>query len=164
MIRSSAKKQQWYARRDGAVRGPFLDEYVERYILLGRIRLNDELSLDRKSWQPVTNFPELFPEELRGLSRREDYRELVMARIRYDERVSERRGNHCTLPGGKDRRKLADRRVAGNMAGFFRYLLLPVIPSSRRGNSVPAVQPLRIFLLAAMLACLVAGYFSSVLR
>jgi hypothetical protein len=163
MIRSSAKRQ-WYARRDGAVRGPFLDEYVERYILLGRIRLNDELSLDRKSWQPVMNFPELFPEELRGLSNWEDYRELVMARIRYDERVSERRRNDRMLPGEKDRRRLADRRVAGNTAGFFRHLLLHVIPSSLHGNSVPAVQRLRVFLLAALLACLVAAYFSSALR
>lgn len=145
------------------MRGPFLDEYVERYILLGRIRLNDELSQDRKSWEPVMNFPELFPEELSGLSRWDDYNELVMARIRYDERVSERRRNDRMLAAGEDRRKLADRRRAGTTAGFFRYLLYE-IPLSRHSDSEYTFHSTRLLLLTALLACLVAAYFSTALR
>jgi len=160
----SSVQRQWYARRDGAVRGPFLDEYVGRYILLGRIRLNDELSQDRKLWQPVTNFPELFPEELSGLSSWDDYHKLVMARIKYDERVSDQRRNHSTLPSGADRRKLPDRRRAGSNVEFFRCLLLHKISASRHSNADYKRQSLRVFLLAALLACLVVAYFNSTLR
>jgi hypothetical protein len=34
----------WYTRREGIVRGPFEPGHITRYILLGRIRLDDELS------------------------------------------------------------------------------------------------------------------------
>ena len=77
---------QWYARRNGTVRGPFTDERIARYILLGRIRLNDELSLDRVRWQPAREYPELFPKELLQLSSWEDYQKLVVARMKVDER------------------------------------------------------------------------------
>ena len=160
----SSVQRQWYARRDGAVRGPFLDEYVGRYILLGRIRLNDELSQDRKTWQPVTNFPDLFPEELSGLSSWDDYHKIVMARIKYDERVSDRRRNNGMQPPGEDRRKLPDRRRAGSNAEFFRGLLQHNISISRQRNAGYTRQSLREFLLAALLACLMVAYLSSALR
>ena len=34
----------WFTRREGVIRGPFPAGEITRYILLGRIRLDDELS------------------------------------------------------------------------------------------------------------------------
>jgi len=147
--------------RDGAIRGPFSAEYVTRYILLGRIRLNDRLSQDRLKWYPVTNFPELLPAELSNVTSWDDYQQLVMARIKVDERISRRR--KPDVPGAyllQERRALPDRRRIDGNAEFFKYHLMDRISSThgRLGNRESPV--LRIFLLATLLATLVVAYFS----
>ena len=160
---SSSANRQWYVRREGTIRGPFSGEYVGRYILLGRIRLNDDLSQDSRSWQPVTDFPQLFPEELSRFSSWDDYHNLVLARIKYDERVTDRRRNHGMVSPRGDRRKLPDRRRADSNADFFRSLLLNKFPGSQHRDTGHAHQSLRVFLLAALFACLVV-YLSTALR
>jgi hypothetical protein len=150
---------QWYARRNGTVRGPFTDEHIARYILLGRIRLNDELSRDRVRWQPTRDYPELFPEELLQLSSWEDYQKLVVARMRVDERTCQRREmrEENPRPALEERRKLADRRQKDSEAEFFKYHLMDDRPRSPHNRQS---QPLRIFLLATLLVTLVFAYFS----
>ena len=153
---------QWYARRNGTVRGPFTGERIERYILLGRIRLNDELSMDRLRWQPARNFPELFPKELLQLSSWEDYQKLVVARMKVDERTGQRRRMQEKNPQPvlEERRKQSDRRQNDSDAEFFKYHLMdevslnPNNPNSRQGQS------LRTFLLATLLLTLVLAYIS----
>jgi hypothetical protein len=153
---------QWFARRNGTVRGPFTGERIERYILLGRIRLNDELSMDRVRWQPARDYPELFPKELLQLSSWEDYQKLVVARIKADERTARRRQlrEKNPQPAREERRKQSDRRQNDSDAGVFKYhlmgdrLLNPRDPGSRQGQS------LRTFLLASLLLTLVLAYFS----
>jgi hypothetical protein len=152
---------QWYAMRDGRVRGPFNADYVTRYILLGRIRLNDRLSQDQRKWYPVTDLPELLPEELSGLSSWDDYQQLVIARIRVDERVASRRKQN--VPGKElpqERRSLPDRRRVDGDAEFFRYHLMDRMSGSsgRPGNRESPV--LRLFLLVTLLATLLVAYFS----
>jgi hypothetical protein len=153
---------QWYARRNGTVRGPFTEEYVARYILLGRIRLADELSQDRFRWRPVREYPELFPEELQQLSSWEDYQRLVMARMNVDERISQRREGHgeAPLPFPKERRRSAERRRIDCDAEFFRYHLMDDALRDRQGRDKSLHQLLRRFLLAALLVTLVFAYFS----
>jgi len=153
---------QWYARRNGTVRGPFTDERLARYILLGRIRLVDELSLDRVRWQPARDYPELFPEELLQLSSWEDYQKVVVARMKIDERVSQRRAmqeNH-PQPARQERRKQSDRRQNDRDAEFFKYHLMDDMSLNPRGSNSRQGQPLRIFLLATLLVTLVFAYFS----
>ena len=104
---------EWYARRDGVVRGPFTVLAVSRYILLGRIRLDDELSEDRVSWQPAGSLAELLPDEVRTLSSWADYQQLVMSRLQVDERRHERRKYRAGVAGQPDdeRRSGQDRRT-----------------------------------------------------
>ena len=153
---------QWYARRNGTVRGPFTDECIARYILLGRIRLNDELSPDRVRWQTARDYPELFPKELLQLSSWEDYQKLVVARMKVDERTGQRRQmrEKNPQPAREERRKQPDRRQNDSDAEFFKYHFMddislnPQRPDSRQGQS------LRTFLLATLLLTLVLAYFS----
>jgi hypothetical protein len=103
---------EWYARRDGVVRGPFTVLLVTRYILLGRIRLDDELSEDRVSWQPAKSITELLPDEIRTLTSWTDYQQLVVARLQADERRQERRVSRPDInqPPTDERRSGQDRR------------------------------------------------------
>jgi hypothetical protein len=153
---------QWYARRNGTVRGPFTDERIARYILLGRIRLVDELSTDRVRWQPLRHYPELFPEELLQLSSWEDYQKLVVARMKIDERTGQRRGMQENLlqPARKERRKQSDRRQNNGDAEYFNYHLMDDMSLNLHGSNNRQGQPLRIFLLATLLVTLIFAYFS----
>lgn len=153
---------QWYARRNGTVRGPFTGEHIARYILLGRIRMYDELSSDRVRWQPVWDYPELFPEELLRLSSWEDYQKLVVARMKVDERLGERRGirEKNPQPAQEERRKLSDRRQKDRDTEFFKYHLMDDRPRNPHGPNNRQIQPLRTFLLATLLLTLVFAYFS----
>ncbi len=152
---------RWYARRNGTVRGPFTDENVARYILLGRIGLKDELSQDRIRWRPVGDYPDLFPEELLQLSSWEDYQALVVARMKVDERLEERRGRQgkCLQAPPEERRNSPDRRRLDSNAEFFKYNLLNYLPHNRLGTDNKPRQPLRIFLLAMLVVTLVFAYF-----
>ncbi|MGD8569368.1 MAG: hypothetical protein PVJ39_14885 [Gammaproteobacteria bacterium] len=80
-------KQLWYTRRDMEIRGPFPAGLVTRYILLGRIQETDQLSTDQVSWHPVSELPELIPDELKlDLSKPENREKLRRAQLREDER------------------------------------------------------------------------------
>lgn len=112
MVDQQGSGGEWYARRDGVIRGPFTDLVVTRYILLGRIRLDDELSEDRVSWQPAKSVAELLPDEVRTLSSWTDYQQLVVSRLQVDERRQERRVSRPdanNLPND-ERRSGQDRR------------------------------------------------------
>jgi hypothetical protein len=153
---------RWYARRNGTVRGPFTDERIARYILLGRIRLNDELSPDRVSWQPARDYPELFPVELLQLSSWDDYQKLVVARMKADERTGQRRQmrEQNPRPAREERRKLSDRRQNDVDAEFFKYHLMDDMSLDPQGPNSRQSQSLRTFLLATLLLTLVLAYFS----
>jgi len=153
---------QWYARRNGTVRGPFTGERITRYILLGRIRLVDELSMDRVRWQPARDYPELFPEELLHLSSWDDYQKLVVTRMKIDERTSERRRLQGSQPQPvlKERRKRSDRRQNDGDAEFFKYHLMENMSFNLHGSNNRQGQSLRIFLLATLLVTLIFAYFN----
>ena len=104
--------RQWYSRRSGVVRGPFSRDEVSRYLLLGRICLDDELSKDGTTWRSAKLSIELLPAELQHLKNRDDYQHLLIARMQVDERKGERRCQHCSHCSGchSERRRLKDRR------------------------------------------------------
>jgi uncharacterized protein YjbI with pentapeptide repeats len=87
-----AGKGLWYIRKDGRIRGPFPAGQIAREILLGRIRDNDELSTDREDWRPLSALPQLVPEVMQHTDTEEGRQHLLLARLREDERLHDRRG------------------------------------------------------------------------
>ncbi|NNG12620.1 MAG: hypothetical protein HKM88_05150 [Halobacteria archaeon] len=146
----------WFARRNGAVRGPFTVDHVKHWIRLGRIRLSDEVSQDECSWRPVMELPDLFPDELAGASGPEDYQRFLAAYSHADERVNERRRGNGKLPSTvrTERRRGPDRRISNWLVGFVQ------LNKSRSGN-LRKTHSLRILLLATLIASLVLAYFST---
>lgn len=102
----------WYTRRGGDIRGPFPSRQVTRYILLGRIREDDELSHDCETWRLVHDCLDLIPEEMKQLETEEDYRRLELARMREDERRGgdRRRDPQRMTAPHMERRQAGDRR------------------------------------------------------
>jgi hypothetical protein len=146
---------KWFARRNGTVRGPFTADHLKRCILLGRVQLNDELSLDESHWRPLADFPELFPEELAGACGPLDYQRLLAAHSKLDERIAERRHSSGGRPPTvrTERRRKPDRRNGNWLAGLLHL-------NQERQKKSREMQSLRTLLLATLIASLVLAYFS----
>jgi len=107
------KRVLWYTRRDGVVRGPYPEKQICRYILLGRIRQDDELRPDEGEWATLDRYPELIPEVMRLPPTDENLQKLMMARLHEDERRprDRRDGEGDDLPAAvRERRTGAERR------------------------------------------------------
>jgi len=102
-------KGLWFVRKDGRIRGPFPAGQIAREILLGRIRENDELSSDREHWQPLSALPQLVPEAMWHTDTEEGQQRLLLARLREDERLHDRRGPGHSLADSNQRH--GDRRT-----------------------------------------------------
>ena len=77
---------QWYVQKGARVLGPFSAEEVGRFLLLGRVRNTDRVSRDGELWEPVTQVPELVPEELLDLDGTPGWARFLAARNEQDER------------------------------------------------------------------------------
>lgn len=96
----------WYTRKDGEVRGPFPRAVVAQYLLLGRLRKEDEVSIDQKHWLPIHSVEELIPAVMRAdVTDPISQRGLELARRHADERLA------------LDRRKKGDGAEAGQRGG-----------------------------------------------
>lgn len=160
----SAERPVWYTRRDGKVRGPYSASHVTRYILLGRIRLTDELSDDSSSWRPLAECSECLPDALSAMAGPDDYQRLVMVRISVEERRSQRRqddGNPQPPAGMSERRTGFGRRQADSNTGSREYHLMDNadVPGKRQRPST-----LRAYLLATLLVTLIMAWFSAAFR
>ncbi len=85
-------KGLWYVRKDGRIRGPLPAGQIASEILLGRIRKNDELSVDREHWRSLSALPQLTPGAMQHVDTEEGRQHLLLARLREDERLHDRRG------------------------------------------------------------------------
>lgn len=79
---------QWYVQKGSRVQGPFSSDEVGRFLLLGRVRNTDRVSRDGELWEPVTQVPELIPEELLDLHSESGWERFLEARTVHEERVA----------------------------------------------------------------------------
>ncbi len=102
----------WYTRRDGVVRGPFPRGQISRYILLGRIRENDEVRFEYGDWKPVAQCADLIPDVMKLPPTEENLQKLLMARMREDERRpgTRREDKASAIEPPVERRYREDRR------------------------------------------------------
>ncbi len=81
-------ESQWYVQKGSRVQGPFTADEVGRFLLLGRVRNTDRVSRDGELWEPVTQVPELIPEELLDLQSDDGWNQFLTVRQASDERTS----------------------------------------------------------------------------
>lgn len=58
---SPKEHRLWYVRRNRDVRGPFPTAVISQFLLLGRLKETDEVSLDRQEWWHIGDVVELQP-------------------------------------------------------------------------------------------------------
>jgi hypothetical protein len=145
------------------VRGPFPASEITRHILLGRIRLDDELSRDRMSWSLARTLTGLLPHEMLNLSSWDDYQYYIEARMRMDERRTDRRRDSCPRCSvfASERRTSKDRRHGDDLRMLDSYMF-GFQGLDARGSTHP--KRVRILLLTMLLATLVFAWLVPVSR
>ena len=79
-------KGRWYIRVNQKPQGPFPNQLIGSYLILGRIDLDTEVSQDEIHWSPVRNYKALVPEVVLNAHTPEGAKALMLARVREDER------------------------------------------------------------------------------
>ncbi|HEC29826.1 MAG TPA: pentapeptide repeat-containing protein [Gammaproteobacteria bacterium] len=100
----------WYTRNDNGVKGPFTIGMMHRFVLVGRLKMDDEISSDKKEWRTVRETPVVMPEEMCNIETENDHQRLLQAQLREDERAKDRR--RTELGEFQGRREKTDRRQA----------------------------------------------------
>ena len=111
---------EWYVQKGARVLGPFSPEEVGRFLLLGRVRNTDRVSRDGELWEPVTQVPELVPEELLDLDASGGMARFLMARAEREER-------RVFFPVDEERRSGED--IASRLAEEWRRCPPPPVPA-----------------------------------
>ena len=149
---TSSRKQSdkyWYTRRDGVMRGPFSAENISRYILLGRIRLDDELSQDCETWVVTGHVESLLPAELTSQSSWDDYQQLVTAHMKVDERKGDRRARKRKhyLDRHVELRVSWERRSDVDNALLSQYLLAKSMSTDEQRSVLRRKRPVLLFVV-----------------
>jgi len=138
-----SRKQIWYVRRKGQVTGPFPAGQISQFLVLGRIRADDEVSQDRETWLMVRQVRELIPDVLLAKPDDEMARERLKAARRWaDERRME---EGKSWEGGERRKAAGDQkpRATENLA----------LPRTRlRPATVIAIVAISIVAMAGLIA------------
>jgi len=114
---------EWYVQKGARVLGPFSPKEVGRFLLLGRVRNTDRVSRDGELWEPVTQVPELVPEELLDLDATGGMKRFLQARAEREERV-------VSVPVEVERRSGED--LATRLAEEWRRRLPTAAPTPHR--------------------------------
>lgn len=94
--------QIWYVRRGELVRGPYPRGLIMRYVILGRILADDELSVDCIHWVSLAELPELIPPVMHGES------EALVAARRWENERRPRPAGQDPGAAESERRRAAD--------------------------------------------------------
>ncbi len=144
------------------MRGPFSAENITKYILLGRIQLNDELSNDQQHWQEAGLISSIIPAAITRLTSWDDYHLYLEARMSADERGYERRDTSAT----NCESSLQNRRLTNRRSSEFLSLIGMSIHEHIRSGYRHQYRSgrLRTLLLAALLASLIFAWLVPVAR
>lgn len=151
----------WYLKRGKEVRGPFPDQVITQYLLLGRIDTNDMVSLDKLAWQRIGDLEELLPQPMpnddaHSLQVKDWTTERLEASRRWaDERGIPDRRESAAESGGETReRRRGDRRKTEEDAA-----VLALRQDHVRQQRLLAGRKEKLAGAAVLLALLIAGVF-----
>lgn len=158
---SATHEHLWYTRRYGRVRGPFPQQQITHYILLGRIRADDELSTDQENWVLVESLPHLIPEVMKNIASEEDRHRLHLARLRADERRGGDRRTERMENAAEECRREGDRRQEEDSAILrHRELRRSLLDAARTERPTPCGPMCRRLLVAVILLAILFVVFT----
>jgi len=155
-------KGRWYIRIKDRVQGPFPNQLIGSYLILGRINLETEVSQDEENWSPVKNYKALVPDVVLNGHTPEGAKALMLARVREDERRAKSAQNNNDNRDAEDERRLEDENQVIKLHRQLRDDILTRYHKSPRKNSRNiAITILLVVLFIAAFALYQPGSFNS---
>lgn len=147
------KQKLWFIRQNGKIKGPFPSGSIRRFMLIGRVLPQDEVSHNRKGWQPASSVPEVVPPEIRKAITEGNLEGLIPARLREDERRGRERRQGSDDAEYKQRRKGERRQAETEIESKHRQAKLELSDVSQRKR-----RPVIGVVVSVLLVSLVIGY------
>lgn len=141
-------KSRWYIKKDDQVFGPYPNQLISRYLILGRLTLDSEISQDQKNWVTVDHYKSLVPELVLNASTPEGAKALMMARIREDER---------SVRAEDDLEDTERRMDEDQVVKLHRQLRDDILT---RYRNQPGINKKNVILVLAVAISLIAAFFS----
>lgn len=158
---SHKKADHWYINKQGKVTGPFPVKLIGSYLILGRIDLDTQVSLDQKKWIPIGRLPSLIPDEIKNANTPEGRVRLHQAKLREDQRAGDSRREGAERRQGvrhdDDRRNPADRRVNEEVISAA-HVKLKADLMARKARSKKIIATGLVVVIAVSIA-IIAGLF-----
>ncbi|MFW2373060.1 MAG: pentapeptide repeat-containing protein [Gammaproteobacteria bacterium] len=139
---------RWYIKKDDQVFGPYPNQLISRYLILGRMTLASEISQDQKNWVTVEHYKSLVPEVVLNAHTPEGSKALMLARRREDERSARSEDD-----SGESERRMDEDQVVK----MHRQLRDDILNQYR---NQPHINRRNIILLLAVAISLIAAFFS----
>lgn len=150
------KSGKWYSRVKGKTAGPFPTGLLRRYVLIGRLSKDDEVSVDKSEWLKVADVPDLIPDLLNSDPDDEFAHERLKAARRWaDERLQLDRRSDSDDPS--HRRRGSDRR-SDELEDVLRHR--GSLRARQLGDEYKSTITGWLFLIAAVLAIGYGGYYA----
>ncbi|MES9881920.1 MAG: pentapeptide repeat-containing protein [Sedimenticola sp.] len=108
---NSGRQKLWYLRRRGQVKGPFPSGSLRRFVLIGRVLMDDQVSCDKSEWRLVSEVAEVIPPEVRKAMADGSLDDLIASRMREDERNGRERREQALDAKFKEKRKGERRKI-----------------------------------------------------
>ena len=143
---------EWYVRRGSTIQGPFPAHQIGRYLLLGRVRLSDWISVEGDHWISLSEVSELVPEEMHDLESDAGKARFLEARQRADERS---RRDQRRLEGHdpeQDRRQHSDLQEVEHIRLLTQQGAIPTHNNTRLSHPVFVMGGVMILVLTVALA------------
>lgn len=103
MAQTDSSKGRWYIKKGEKVLGPFPNQLLSRYLILGRIELQTQVSQDQVHWSAIEAYSALVPDVVLNASTPAGAKVLMIARVREDERSA--REKESQQPKEKEERR-----------------------------------------------------------
>lgn len=147
------KQKLWFIRQNGSIKGPFPSGSIRRFMLIGRVLPEDEVSHNRKEWLPASKVPEVVPPEVRRAITEGNLDSLIPARLREDERSGRERRQGSDDAKYKQRRKGERRQAETEIESKHRQAKLELSDISMNKK-----RPVIGVVVSVLLVSLVIGY------
>lgn len=131
------KQKLWYVRRAETVQGPFPSGTLRRFVLLGRVKLTDQVSTDKEKWLSVKGVPEVVPPEVRKAEAEGHLDDILPIHLREDERAGSERRKDAHAKQYANQRQGQRRQDEPELMQRHRLAKAELLQLAKKGRRIP---------------------------
>lgn len=155
---NQGKQQLWYLRRRDQIKGPFPSGSIRRFVLIGRVLTDDQVSLDQSSWLPVSEVDEVMPPGVRKAIAEGNLESLISNRLREDERAGRERRRRESDAEFREQRKGERRQIEQDIEQHHR-IAKTVLREATEVEKRPLVSMIVSGLLVVLVTAVGIGFY-----